>query len=151
MRRTLLRDVSLAFASMAVIGAAPAPPANSAFGDRSVARVTALPAAGAPMAASRGALPKTDRTRCIGVDRVAGAVVFGDHAVELTMKDGSRWRMSFAEECPALSFYQGFYYRRAVAGRLCAGRDAVISRAGGECPIAAITLVRKAKGVKRRR
>ena len=49
------------------------------------------------------------------------------------MADHSRWRMNFDAACPALSFYQGFYYRRAVAGRLCAGRDAVIARSGGSC------------------
>ena len=78
------------------------------------------------------------RTRCIGVDHVAGAIVMGDRAVELTMADHSRWRMTFDAACPALGFYQGFYYRRAVAGHLCASRDAVISRAGGTCPIASI-------------
>ena len=92
---------------------------------------------GGPAAAARLA-----RTRCIGIDHVAGAIVFGDRAVELTMTDHSRWRMTFDAACPALSFYQGFYYRRAIAGHLCASRDAVISRAGGTCPIATIVRVR---------
>lgn len=70
--------------------------------------------------------------------------MFGDRAVELSMKDGSRWRMTFAQSCPALSFYQGFYYRRAVAGQLCAARDAVIARSGGECPIDTIIRVGRA-------
>lgn len=148
MRRDYLSGVAAVLIGLAAIAAAPAgrPPADP--GDAPVARVKATPAPVAPVPV---AARKADRVRCIGVDRVAGAVVFGDRAVELSMKDGSRWRMGFAEECPALSFYQGFYYRRAVAGRLCAGRDAVISRAGGECPIGAITLVRKAKVVRRRR
>ena len=81
------------------------------------------------------------RTRCIGIDNVAGAIVFGDRAVELTMTDHHRWRMTFEGACPALGFYQGFYYRRAVAGELCASRDAVLSRAGSTCPIVAITPV----------
>lgn len=62
----------------------------------------------------------------------------GDRAVELTMTSGQRWRMAFARDCPALSFYQGFYYRRSQQGELCAGRDAVVARSGGECPIASI-------------
>ncbi len=61
------------------------------------------------------------------------------------MNGGSRWRMTFAQACPALSFYQGFYYRRAVAGQLCAGRDAVIARSGGECPIDTIVKVAAAR------
>ena len=119
-----------------VLSAAATPPAF----DRSVAQVRARPGQGEPTA---GPGSRSARTRCVGVDHVAGAVVFGDRAVELTMNDHSRWRMNFAASCPALSFYQGFYYRRAVAGRLCAGRDAVISRAGGTCPITSIVRVRR--------
>ncbi len=46
--------------------------------------------------------------------------------------------MAFARDCPALSFYQGFYYRRSQQGALCAGRDVIVARSGGECPIASI-------------
>ncbi len=108
--------------------------------DRAVDRVHARPGQGGGAASQRDRLA---RTRCVGIDHVAGAVVFGDRAVEMTMTDHSRWRMSFDAACPALGFYQGFYYRRAVAGRLCAGRDAVISRAGGTCPITSIVAVRR--------
>jgi len=109
------------------------------WGERSVARVRAVSGHGGSGRGTGAA--RAARTRCIGVDHVAGAVVFGDRAVELSMNDHSRWRMSFAQSCPALSFYQGFYYRRAIAGKLCAGRDAVIARSGGECPINAIVRV----------
>ncbi len=87
--------------------------------------------------------PPAGRGTCVDVHHVAGAQLFGDAAVELTVQGGARYRMYFAQGCPALDFYQGFYYRRAELGRLCAGRDAVISRAGGECPIASIMLVPK--------
>lgn len=89
--------------------------------------------------------PKAGRRRCIGVDTIAGAQMFGDSAIELSMKNGNRFRLFFARECPALSFYQGFYYKRGKAGQLCAGRDVVGSRAGGECPIASILPVRDFK------
>ena len=81
----------------------------------------------------------------IGVDNVVGAQLFGDSAIELTMRDGRRYRMFFSRECQALSFYQGFYYRRLKAGQLCAGRDVIGARSGGECPIASIIPVRKFK------
>ncbi len=87
--------------------------------------------------------PRTGRNRCINVNSVAGAQLFGDFAIELTMRNGQRYRMFFARECPALSFYQGFYYRRQRTGQLCAGRDVVGSRAGGECAIASILPVRR--------
>lgn len=86
--------------------------------------------------------PKEGRKACISVKAVAGAQLFGDSAIELTMKNGRRYRMFFASECPALSFYQGFYYRRKKAGQLCAGRDVVGARSGGECQIASIIPVR---------
>lgn len=87
--------------------------------------------------------PREGRNRCIGVNSVAGAQLFGDSAIELTMRDGKRYRMFFSRECQALSFYQGFYYRRLKAGQLCAGRDVIGARSGGECPIASIIPVRR--------
>lgn len=89
--------------------------------------------------------PREGRNRCIGVNAVAGAQLFGDSAIELTMQDGRRYRMFFSRECQALSFYQGFYYRRLKAGQLCAGRDVIGARSGGECPIASIIPVRQIK------
>ena len=49
--------------------------------------------------------------------------------------------MFLDQECPALSFYQGFYYRRSKANIMCAGRDVIGARSGGECPIASIIAV----------
>ena len=86
--------------------------------------------------------PKSGRNRCVSVDRLAGAQLFGDRAIELITKDGQRYRLFLDRECPALSFYQGFYYRRERAGQLCAGRDVIGARSGGECEIAAIIAVR---------
>lgn len=98
--------------------------------------------AGRPLAV-RPFPPRIGRNRCIKMDGIAGAQLFSDRAIEITMRDGRHFRMFFARECPALSFYQGFYYRRARAGQLCAGRDAIGARSGGECPIASIIAVRQ--------
>ncbi len=84
------------------------------------------------------------RRACIAVDRIAGAVVTSERSIDLVLAGGERWRMGFREDCPALSYYQGFYYRQTRAGQLCAGRDAVIARSGGECPIATLARTRKA-------
>lgn len=86
--------------------------------------------------------PAAGRRQCISVNSLAGAQLFGDRAIELSMKNGQRYRLFLARECPALSFYQGFYYRRQRAGQLCAGRDVVGARSGGECLIASILRVR---------
>jgi hypothetical protein len=116
-------------------------------------------APGAPVS-TRPQPPKAGQKRCISVNTVAGAQLFGDRAVELTMKGGQRYRMFLAEECPALSFYQGFYYKPSKDGQLCAGKDVIGARSGGECGIASILPVRpvgkasgkaKARPRKRRR
>lgn len=86
--------------------------------------------------------PASGRNRCVSVNNLAGAQLFGDRGIELTTKTGDRYRLFLAQECPALSFYQGFYYRRQRAGQLCAGRDVVGARSGGECLIASIIKVR---------
>ena len=128
------------------------PPTDSATAPVSRVGITAMPrTAPMPVPGGRPLPPPAGSHRCIGVNNVAGAVVFGEVAVELTMKDGRRWRLYFAQACPTLTFYSGFYYRRAQAGQLCAGKDAVISRAGGECAIASIMPVRHRPAARPRR
>jgi len=92
-----------------------------------------------------GLFGRKSRKACVAVDRIAGAVVTSERSVELVLTGGERWRMGFREDCPALSYYQGFYYRQTQAGQLCAGRDAVIARSGGECPITSLSRTKKAK------
>lgn len=101
---------------------------------------------------SRPSPPLAGRNRCISINYIAGAQLFGDRAIELTMRGGRRWRLHLDQLCPALSFYQGFYYQQKQAGQLCAGRDAIGARSGGECAIATIVPVPPpAKSARRRR
>ncbi len=88
--------------------------------------------------------PRKGRHACVEVDDIAAVQLFGDSAIELFMRDGGHWRMVLADKCPALRFYQGFYYRRSKANKLCAGRDVLGARSGGECRIASIIRVRLA-------
>jgi len=39
------------------------------------------------------------------------------------------------EACPALDFYSGFYLRPSADGQVCADRDTVHARSGGQCGI----------------
>lgn len=115
------------------------PPAPQSFDGEAWRRVPVRPGGTMdPAATPRPAPPRSGRQRCIDIGTVAGAQIYGDSAIELTMKGGGRWRMHLAQECPALSFYQGFYYQQKQAGLICAGRDAIGARSGGECGIAAI-------------
>lgn len=103
------------------------------------------------MGDARPAPPRSGRGGCIAINGIAGAQAFGDRAIELTMRGNARWRLYLAQECPALSFYQGFYYQQKRAGQLCAGRDAIGARSGGECAIAAIVPVKPQGPIRRRR
>lgn len=121
------------------LAAAPAP-----FAGNRVERIPVQPSA----ASARSPLPlppARGQHHCVDVTRVAAATIVGDRAIEITLRSGKRWRMVFAQGCPTLRFYQGFYYRRARTGRLCAGRDAIIARSGGECQIASIVAVPSAR------
>ncbi len=82
-----------------------------------------------------GLFSKKSKSACVDVANIAGAIVTDERTIELHMRDGQLWRMRFKTECPALSYYQGFYYRRSQASKLCAGRDAVMARSGGGCLI----------------
>ncbi len=117
----------------------PAPPPSESYDVLSPwARMNVEP--GAPLDV-RPEPPQAGRKTCIRVDGIAGAQMFGDTAIELTMRNGQHWRLFLANQCPGLSFYQGFYYRRGKAGMLCAGRDTIGARSGGECAIASIVRI----------
>lgn len=88
---------------------------------------------------------KKSSRACIESDRIAGAIVTSDRSIDLVLAGGERWRMGFKADCPALSYYQGFYYRQTQAGRMCAGRDAVLARSGAECPIGSLAPLKTGK------
>jgi len=73
--------------------------------------------------------------RCIPVSSLAGATLLSANSVDLILRDNRRFRAHLGRRCPALDFYRGFYIDTTADGRICAARDAIRSRAGGECQI----------------
>ena len=73
--------------------------------------------------------------RCVPVRSLAGATALGQNSVDLILRDNSRVRARLEQRCPALDYYRGFYIDTTADGRICAGRDFIRSRAGGECQI----------------
>ena len=73
--------------------------------------------------------------RCIPMLGILGAAVIADRSVDFILRGGMRVRARFDASCPALDYYSGFYVTPGPDGRICADRDAVHSRAGGECAI----------------
>jgi hypothetical protein len=119
-------------------GAADAPPAETSYAQVTVRQqvIIRVPRAirGAPMSApvvwreSRG-------PRCIAARSVAGATLLGQTSVDLVLRDRSRVRVKLERGCGGLDFYGGFYVNGTEDGMICADRDAVRSRMGGQCGI----------------
>lgn len=66
---------------------------------------------------------------------ITGASIVSSEAIDLILRDGERWRLKFREECPAITFYHGFYLRPDHDRQICARRDVIHPRSGGECEI----------------
>lgn len=73
--------------------------------------------------------------RCISANQIVGATLLSARSVDLILRDNSRMRARLESRCPALDYYRGFYVNATADGRICADRDSVRSRAGGECQI----------------
>jgi hypothetical protein len=73
--------------------------------------------------------------KCIPARAIAAAAVMGQDSVDLLLRDNRRLRMKLDSKCPALDYYYGFYISPDPDGMICADRDLIRSRVGGECGI----------------
>lgn len=73
--------------------------------------------------------------RCVPLRRIAAVTVMAGDSVDLLLDDGRRLRAKLGSDCPALDFYSGIYVKPDGDGRLCAGRDWIRSRSGGQCQV----------------
>ena len=73
--------------------------------------------------------------KCVPAKSIVGASLLGDRSVDLVLRDQSRVRAKLESSCPALDYYYGFYIRPNADGQICADRDMIRSRVGGECEI----------------
>jgi hypothetical protein len=78
--------------------------------------------------------------QCLKVDAIRGAMLSGPQQVDILLPQQRRVRAHFSADCPALDFYSGFYLK-PDDGRLCAGRDSVYSRIGGNCQVQRMQLL----------
>ena len=72
---------------------------------------------------------------CIDLSKVACAAISAPDSVDMILRGGLHIRAELESECPALDFYSGFYLVPTADGRICADRDSVHARSGGECQI----------------
>ena len=73
--------------------------------------------------------------KCVSMRLIAGATLLSQNSVDLIFRDKSRIRAKLERRCPALDYYHGFYIRPNKDGQVCADRDTIRSRMGGECEI----------------
>ena len=74
--------------------------------------------------------------KCISGRGIGGAILVSTRKVDFILPGGSRIRAELESSCPALDFYSGFYLRPDPEdGMICADRDTIHARSGGECQI----------------
>lgn len=73
--------------------------------------------------------------RCIAASQITHAAQMRQESVDLILRDNSRVRARLERRCPALDYYYGFYINQTPDGMICADRDSIRSRVGGECQI----------------
>jgi hypothetical protein len=72
---------------------------------------------------------------CVTMEDILGAAIIEPSSVDLVLRGGDRVRARFASSCPGLDYYSGFYIAPPADAKICAGRDVIRDRAGGECAI----------------
>lgn len=73
--------------------------------------------------------------KCVAARDIAGATLLSEDSVDLILRDKRRIRARLSSRCPALAYYRGFYVRPTEDGMICAERDIIRSRMGGQCEI----------------
>jgi len=99
--------------------------------ERVIVRIPTRPVA--PRATTRW--KERSAPRCMPMRGLAGAAVTEPDSVDLIFSGGARVRAELDEGCSGLDYYSGFYLRPTEDQRICAGRDAVHTRSGGQCEI----------------
>ncbi|HEX9955183.1 MAG TPA: hypothetical protein VGB48_08225 [Allosphingosinicella sp.] len=125
-------------ALLVLVGAAPPPAApvspelyaQLVVREQIMVRVQQRPAPAAPVQYKEGKGPK-----CVPARAILGASLQGPDKVDLVLRDRSRVRAKLDSSCPALDYYYGFYIRPNADGMICADRDSIRSRVGGQCGI----------------
>jgi hypothetical protein len=84
--------------------------------------------------------------RCIAWAQIAGVGLLSQDSVDLVFRDNTRIRARLERHCPALDYYHGFYLAATADGLICADRDSIRARTGGQCGIDRFRSLRAARG-----
>lgn len=126
-------------------------PVAGAHGAQTRTEVRVVPMRPAqPRVAEQWQAGKASTRACIDISNIAGAAMLDPGTVDIVMKGGIRWRLLLDQQCHQLSYYGGIYYHPGKAGQICAGKDRILSRAGGSCRVRAIAPMRQVKDSRHR-
>ncbi|MDT0575234.1 hypothetical protein RM533_03430 [Croceicoccus sp. F390] len=70
---------------------------------------------------------------CLPVRDIAGVQVDSARGLLFFTRAKRIYSAAFEQACPVQGFYSGFYMERSSDGMLCAGRDRLHARSGGDC------------------
>jgi hypothetical protein len=134
----MLKPLAAAILLVAAGSAAPAAPdqyAQLVVREQIMVRLTPAlrPAPGVPQATIEWKEKKGPK--CVPARQVVAASMAGPNSVDLILRDRTRLRAKLDSSCPALDYYYGFYVTPNADGMICAERDAIRSRMGGQCGI----------------
>lgn len=73
--------------------------------------------------------------KCIDASSIGGAAITAPDSVDFILRGGKRVRAKLEDACPALDYYSGFYVKPPPDGKICADRDSIHTRSGGDCQI----------------
>lgn len=76
--------------------------------------------------------------RCLRLDGLAGVQVETGNRVLLYLRDRRVVRAELERSCRARDFYSGFYVAASEDGKVCVGRDILLSRSGANCKLTRI-------------
>jgi hypothetical protein len=93
------------------------------------------PGRGVPVSATTMHWREGNGPRCLAANQILAATP-SQSSVDFIMRDQSRVRARLGRRCGGLDYYRGFYLNTTSDGRVCAERDSIRSRMGGECGIA---------------
>lgn len=111
-----------------------------------IIRVTAGIRTGAPAAPAVPIQWREGRgPRCVPASRIIGFTFPSQRSVDLVFRDRTRMRARLERRCVALDFYRSFYIAATPDGLICADRDSIRSRTGGECEIDQFRSLRAAR------
>lgn len=86
-----------------------------------------------------------DAPRCLATRSITGARMSGQRSIDFLISGDRRLRAHMSQDCKSLDFYGGFYLQPRD-DRLCAERDVIRTRMGGNCKIERFQLLQPIEG-----